>query len=466
MEYEPRAPRSPGAWDDRSSAALRGTAAAAPQRDRSRPAPARHGPADPVRALLHQHRKLCERAVHPLEIAAALEAHGINDRAAARYRHRDVFALAEEMFARAPGASARPDGGLGAERAAGPGGAVGADGDTDRAAGGRRPAGSPPDRTRAAVRGLPWLLPGLLAALVLTVPVPAALRWLVLLAGALLCAGALRLCLRGVPLGAPTVLAGCWLTGYALFGDGLLRALLEPGTAPGPAPAWVALSLACAVAPAAGCAQRFAASARRRLAVSRSLGDFAARVRPALAASVALCALALLAVQAGARSALTGAPVGPGAVDARTAAVTALGLLFLAVLLLAAHGFPRAAALGLGAACAAECLTLGVAAAARLPGLDAVAEPLRWAVAGPGPAAIPALACALACLALLGYAATALTGASAHRPASAGGAPGFVVPGAPGHGRPAAGRAPAPGHRPPAPAHHPLTTSTSKELNR
>ncbi|WP_219092024.1 hypothetical protein [Streptomyces sp. JJ38] len=447
VEYEPRAPRSPGAWDDRSSAALRGTAAAAPQRDRSRPAPARHGPADPVRALLHQHRKLCERAVHPLEIAAALEAHGINDRAAARYRHRDVFALAEEMFARAPGAA-------------------GPDGDADGAADGRRPAGSPPERTRAAVRGLPWLLPGLLAALVLTVPVPAAPRWLVLLAGALLCAGALRLCLRRVPLGAPTVLTGCWLTGYALFGDGLLRALLEPGTRPGPAPAWVALSLACAVAPAAGCAQRFASSARRRLAASRSLGDFAARVRPALAASVALCALALLAVQAGARSALTGVPVGPGALDARVAAVTALGLLFLAVLLLAAHGFPRVAALGLGAACAVECLTLGIAAAARLPGLDAMAAPLRWVVAGPGPATVPALACALACLALLGYAATALTGASAHRPASAGGAPGFVVPGPPGHARPAAGRMPSPGHHPSAPAHHPLTTSTSKEPNR
>ncbi|NEC83995.1 hypothetical protein G3I38_33385, partial [Streptomyces sp. SID7958] len=35
------------------------------------------GAADPVKALLHRHRELCERAVDPLEIAAGLEAHGI-----------------------------------------------------------------------------------------------------------------------------------------------------------------------------------------------------------------------------------------------------------------------------------------------------------------------------------------------------------------------------------------------------
>ncbi|NED15731.1 hypothetical protein G3I33_30205, partial [Streptomyces sp. SID9124] len=35
----------------------------------------RRGTADPVRALMHRHRELCERAVDPLEIAAGLEAH-------------------------------------------------------------------------------------------------------------------------------------------------------------------------------------------------------------------------------------------------------------------------------------------------------------------------------------------------------------------------------------------------------
>lgn len=60
----------------------------------------RRGAADPVKALMHRHRDLCERAVDPLEIAAGLEAHGVTDRTAARFRHRDVFSLAEEMYAR------------------------------------------------------------------------------------------------------------------------------------------------------------------------------------------------------------------------------------------------------------------------------------------------------------------------------------------------------------------------------
>ncbi|MEV6396914.1 hypothetical protein AB0M39_19365, partial [Streptomyces sp. NPDC051907] len=66
------------------------------------PPAARRGPADPVRALIHRHRELCERAVDPLEIAAGLEAHGVTDRTAARFRHRDVFSLAEELYARVP----------------------------------------------------------------------------------------------------------------------------------------------------------------------------------------------------------------------------------------------------------------------------------------------------------------------------------------------------------------------------
>ncbi|MFD3543873.1 hypothetical protein ACFWUQ_30830, partial [Streptomyces sp. NPDC058662] len=63
---------------------------------------------DPVKALLHRHRALCERAVDPLEIAAGLEAHGITDRTAGRFRHRDVFALAEELYARTPRGEAPP----------------------------------------------------------------------------------------------------------------------------------------------------------------------------------------------------------------------------------------------------------------------------------------------------------------------------------------------------------------------
>lgn len=62
----------------------------------------RRGGGDPVKALLHRHRELCERAVDALEVAAGLEAHGITDRTAARFRHRDVFSLAEELYARTP----------------------------------------------------------------------------------------------------------------------------------------------------------------------------------------------------------------------------------------------------------------------------------------------------------------------------------------------------------------------------
>ncbi|CAM5414112.1 hypothetical protein [Streptomyces abikoensis] len=73
------------------------------------PAQAGSVKADPVKALLHRHHGLCARAVDPLEIAAVLEAGGLTDRAAAECRHRDVFSLADELYARAERAEpARP----------------------------------------------------------------------------------------------------------------------------------------------------------------------------------------------------------------------------------------------------------------------------------------------------------------------------------------------------------------------
>jgi hypothetical protein len=69
--------------------------------------PASGGPgADPVRELMAAHRELCERATHPLEIAAGLEQLGVGAALAGRYRHAQVFSLAEELFARVP---RRPD---------------------------------------------------------------------------------------------------------------------------------------------------------------------------------------------------------------------------------------------------------------------------------------------------------------------------------------------------------------------
>ncbi|MDX2704587.1 hypothetical protein PV350_17165 [Streptomyces sp. PA03-6a] len=70
--------------------------------------PRKRGPADPVRALMHRHRQLCAEAVDPLEIVAGLEAQGVTDRVAAGFRHRDVFSLAEELYARVPRATAPP----------------------------------------------------------------------------------------------------------------------------------------------------------------------------------------------------------------------------------------------------------------------------------------------------------------------------------------------------------------------
>ncbi|MEU3573712.1 hypothetical protein AB0E96_35625, partial [Kitasatospora sp. NPDC036755] len=58
--------------------------------------------ADPVREVMAEHRELCERAVDPLEIAAGLEEAGLGPDAAARCRHADLFALAEELYARVP----------------------------------------------------------------------------------------------------------------------------------------------------------------------------------------------------------------------------------------------------------------------------------------------------------------------------------------------------------------------------
>lgn len=82
------------------------------------------GSGDPVRELMYQHREMCERAIDPLEIAAGLEARGVTDRTAARFKHRDVFSLAEELYARIPrpGTGAHVDGGGAGERAGGAGG--------------------------------------------------------------------------------------------------------------------------------------------------------------------------------------------------------------------------------------------------------------------------------------------------------------------------------------------------------
>ena len=366
-----------------------------------KPTPVRRGAADPVKALMHRHRELCERAVDPLEIAAGLEAHGVTDRTAARFRHRDVFSLAEEMYARVP----------------------------------RDDAAAPPSDTVAAQPPRAgWavlaLLPGVLcAAAVIGVRLTdGRLRLTVAVVGVLAVALAVRIALGRGPLSNPpgthawrtppgTRLWTYWLLAYALLGDGLLRAAddggpdgLPTGLAGG---AWstatapvLALTLACA--PAAWCAHHFAVRARRKLATSRGLEDFADSVRPLLLGTFALflCALTVLL-------ALCGAALDESAAYAQ--ALT-LGALLLLARLLTVHGFTHAPTLALGAAAATEATALSLDLIGRLPGCGFLATPVETVLTSWGPGGIPALACGAAALILLFHTTRTLTRASAHAP--------------------------------------------------
>ncbi|MFC9396720.1 hypothetical protein ACFTWS_26645 [Streptomyces sp. NPDC057027] len=347
----------------------------APARSRSR-----RGHADPVKVLMHRHRELCERAVDPLEIAAGLEAQGFTDRTAARFRHRDVFSLAEELYARVP---------RGQEK---------------------HVSAAEPERARA-----PWALAVLapggvagLAGLGLTFSY-GPVRTAVGAAGALALGGALLLAVRQGPFRAPDGAAvpaarlwTLWLLAYAVGGDGLLEQVLSGGPdgfwelAPAPL-----LGLALAVAPAAWGAHLFASRARRRIADSRGLADFAATVRPLLLGTVTLQLLALAGLLA-----LTG--FSPGAL--------ALGALLLLARLLTVHGHPETASAALGAASAGEALALASVLAARVPvpGFDALAAPVRALVGAWGPGAVPTLVCGAAALGLLAHATGSLARASAH----------------------------------------------------
>ncbi|MFD3608587.1 hypothetical protein ACFWXA_11045 [Streptomyces atroolivaceus] len=353
----------------------------------------RRGPADPVKVLMHRHRELCERAVDPLEIAAGLEAHGLTDRTAARYRHRDVFSLAEELYARVPGVG-RP-----APQAPGP-------------------KQVPGDDARCGW-ALPALLPG--AACLATAGVLRAsegvlgggARFAVTAVGALLVFLSLRFCLRGGPLRTPDGADGvtlyvCWLLGYVVYGDDLLAQVISGGpdgdwtAAPGPL-----LGLVPALAPAAWCAHLFAVHARHRLAGSHGLSEFGAGVRPLLFGVVALFLGALTAL-------LFLADLGHPGAGGGLGGPVALGALLFLARLLAVHGFPEPAATGLAAACAAEVAATFLVLAGRLPGLGLLARPVEAVVAAAGTGGVPVLACGVAAFGLLVHASVTLTRASAH----------------------------------------------------
>ncbi|MFF7978372.1 hypothetical protein ACFZDK_04455 [Streptomyces sp. NPDC007901] len=363
--------------------------------------PTRRGVADPVKALLHRHRDLCERAVDPLEIAAGLEAHGVTDRTAARFRHRDVFSLAEELYARVP----RDDG----------------------------PRPRPEPALAPGVRAdwvLLTLLPGAVCAAVVTGVrlTEGRPRLLVAAAGALAVALTVRLALRRGPLAVPDrTLARytatgprawtCWLLAYALFGNGLLRAVvgggpdgLPTGAAHGPWPVTTApvLALTLACAPAAWSAHLLTAGARRRLAVSRGLEEFTGAVQPLLLGVFALFLGALTALLA-----LCGAALGEpaGYPEALT-----LGALLLLARLLTVHNVPHGPGPALAAAAVAEAAAVALVLAGRLPGCAFLAAPVDALADAWGAGGVPALVCGAAALALLLQATRSLTRASAHAP--------------------------------------------------
>ncbi|MGW6980699.1 hypothetical protein ACWGE1_14820 [Streptomyces sp. NPDC054932] len=248
----------------------------------------RRGGGDPVKALLHRHRDLCERAVDPLEIAAGLEARGITDRTAARFRHRDVFSLAEELYARSPHeevAAAAPT---------------------------LVPAGP------SALRAFGYAtLPGALAC----AAAATGQAW----AGAAAAAAVVAALVRPGRVAGGRFPYAAHLLAAAVVGWAVHR----HGTA-------LAVGLALAVAPGHLAAVAFAAGARARIDGSRVLEDFADRARPLLLAVVAV----FTGAAAGA-AVLAGTPI--------PVAVPLALLLFLTRLLLrhGAHRAPVAAALAL-----------------------------------------------------------------------------------------------------------------------
>ncbi|MEU3296378.1 hypothetical protein ABZ722_29045 [Streptomyces longwoodensis] len=443
----PGAPASPGAWDERSeewaltddpTGPVDGPTVpaddpvgpvdgrpAVPVGDASgsrptatRPKPPRRGAVDPVKALMHRHRDLCARAVDALEIAAGLEAHGVTDRTAARFRHRDVFSLAEEMYARVPrdgdpsgpttGTTGRPAG-------------------RDRDRSGDRASSSPAARGAGLRPRADWVLLSLLPGLLCAATV-AGLRLTdgrtrpgIAVAGTLAVALGLHAALRRGPLSRRhpaahgTVVRTCWLLAYAALGDGLLRAALHGGPdtpptlaadGPWPLPTAPLLTLALACAPAAWCAHLLVAGARSKLTASRGLEEFAASVRPLLLGTFALFLGALAGL-----AALCGAFLGEPPAYGRT--LTLGSLLFLARLL-TVHRFTRAPRLVLTAAVGAQALALATVFAARLPRCAGLSVPVETVADAWGPAGVPALVCGGAALVLLVHATRTLTRASAH----------------------------------------------------
>ncbi|WP_188281569.1 hypothetical protein, partial [Streptomyces sp. CBMA29] len=263
----------------------------------ARDEPRRRGPADPVRGVMHRHEALIAGAVDEWEIAAGLEAHGVTDGAARRLRHRDVFGLAEELYARVPRAV-------------------------------RRLEAPPQERERALPRrriGAAQAVPGAVCALAAGAPGSVRLPLLAFVAVVLWAA---------VRIGPLRVERGA---GAAVWTYGLLGFALYAGHATGrTAGAATIAALTFTLLPAAYCAHWLAVRSRAQLAPSHGLSDFADAVRPRLAAALAAYAVALIALLSMATAVAGSAPL---------AGPAALGLLLFAARATGRTGRPRPAAL-------------------------------------------------------------------------------------------------------------------------
>jgi len=316
-------------------------------------------PGDPVRELMERHRALCEQAVDPLEIAAGLEDAGIGPAEAGHYRHADVFALAEELYARVP---RRPP----------------ASGAPQRAEPWRRRAARA--LRRAALHALPCAV--LLAGRA-PLPSPGGPGGPVGLLGVLLCGGWLT-----------WVAAERWALSRLGYGLGVALALLLPVAAEGAVGAALGLAAAVSMGSVEWSVGWLRHAARVHLGAAGTMADFRARMRPvlpvtlglhlAVSAALGYAALAVLAALAPRPGPTPGGLLHEAAQRAsglQWAAQAALGLLLVLATALLRGGRPGPAVGGLlvaggGAALltalqyapsAAQLLCCGVAAGALLP---------------------------------------------------------------------------------------------------
>ncbi|MEZ0066114.1 hypothetical protein ABIA32_002123 [Streptacidiphilus sp. MAP12-20] len=263
---------------------------------------------------MERHQELCADAVDPLDIAEVLERSGIGPGAAGRYRHADVFSLAEEMYARVPRRAVAP------ARSESP----------------WRRRARPALAIAGWLLGVALLLWALSAALGLHVPLGARIAAY---------AAAVALVLgRGAPL---------WRRALLALGLGSLLALVQ-----GVGPPQIALTAAAGLAD--WCARWF-----RHIgwghSLARSAREFRSRMRPVLPATAGL----FLAVLAGLTVAASALPRGEGGLTAGAGTGAAwlsqglAGTALLFTLLLWHCGRQRAALLAL-AGC---CLSAGIARA-------------------------------------------------------------------------------------------------------